>query len=108
MTLGLESYSSFNSSMENINSFYLPYDSYSVDHIENRNNYRMPAYHRLDVSINLKEKKWGNELGVLESTMPTTGKTLFLEFTRDINGSPRLSQYSLFPLIPSFTYSFKF
>ena len=55
VTLGLESYSSFNSSMvENINSFYLPFDSYSVDHIENRNNYRMPAYHRLDVSINLK------------------------------------------------------
>ena len=41
----------------------------------------MPAYHRLDVSINLKKEKNGvNEHGVLESTMPTAGKTFFLEF----------------------------
>ncbi len=111
VTLGLESYSSFNSSMvENMNSFNLPYDSYSVDHIENRNNYRMPAYHRLDVSINLKkEKKWGERtwsFGIYNAY--NRQNPFFLEFTRDVNGSPQLSQYSLFPLIPSFTYSFKF
>ena len=27
---------------------------------------------------------------------------------KDENGNPQLSQFSLFPLIPSFTYSFKF
>ena len=111
VTLGLESYSSFNSSMvNNINSFYLPYDSYSVDHIENRNNYRMPAYHRLDVSINMtKEKKWGERtwsFGVYNAY--NRQNPFFLDFTRNGNGDPQLSQFSLFPLIPSFTYSFKF
>ena len=111
VTLGLESYSSFNSSMvNNINSFYLPYDSYSVDHIDNRNNYRMPAYHRLDVSINMtKEKKWGERtwsFGVYNAY--NRQNPFFLDFTRNENGDPQLSQFSLFPLIPSFTYSFKF
>ena len=96
--------------VNNINSFYLPYDSYSVDHIENRNNYRTPAYHRLDVSINMtKEKKWGERtwsFGVYNAY--NRQNPFFLDFTRNENADPQLSQFSLFPLIPSFTYSFKF
>ena len=29
----------------------------TVEHIENRNNYRMPSYHRLDVGVNLHKKR---------------------------------------------------
>jgi hypothetical protein len=121
VTLGLESYSSFNSSLVNdISNFNLdPYNFNSdqnnvevstVNHIESRNNYRMPNYHRLDVSINMKkEKKWGERtwsFGLYNAY--SRQNPFYLEFTRNENGNPQLSQFSLFPLIPSFTYSFKF
>jgi hypothetical protein len=32
-----------------------PYES--VEHIESRNDYRMPSYHRLDIGVNLHKKK---------------------------------------------------
>ena len=121
VTLGQESYSSFNSSLVNdISNFNLNPSSFNfgqdnvnvstVNHIESRNNYRMPNYHRLDVSINMKkEKKWGERtwsFGLYNAY--SRQNPFYLEFTRNENGDPQLSQFSLFPLIPSFTYSFKF
>ena len=112
VTLGLESYSSFNSSMVgDLPNFNLSNPSVTtIDHINSRNNYRMPAYHRLDVSVNIKkEKKWGERtlsFGVYNAY--SRQNPFYLEFTRNENGDPQLSQFSLFPLIPSITYSFKF
>jgi outer membrane receptor for ferrienterochelin and colicin len=113
VTLGLESYSSFNSSMvgdlPNFNLSTNPSVT-TIDHINSRNNYRMPAYHRLDVSVNIKkEKKWGERtlsFGVYNAY--SRQNPFYLDFTRNENGDPQLSQFSLFPLIPSITYSFKF
>ena len=112
VTLGLESYSSFNSSMVgDLPSFNLSNPSVTtVDHINSRNNYRMPSYHRLDVSVNIKkEMKWGERtlsFGVYNAY--SRQNPFYLEFTRNENGDPQLSQFSLFPIIPSITYSFKF
>ena len=121
VTLGLESYSSFNSSLVNdISNFNLNPSPFgfdqdnanvsTVNHIDSRNNYRMPAYHRMDVSINIKkEKKWGERtwsFGLYNAY--SRQNPFYLQFTRNENGNPQLSQFSLFPLIPSFTYSFKF
>ena len=111
VTLAKESYSSFNSSLiGDINNFNLPGQSIEVGHISNRNNYRMPSYHRLDISINIKkQKKWGERtwsFGVYNAY--NRQNPFYLDFTTDINGNPQLSQFSLFPLIPSFTYAFKF
>jgi hypothetical protein len=82
----------------------------TVDHINSRNNYRMPSYHRLDVSVNIKkEMKWGERtlsFGVYNAY--SRQNPFYLDFTRNENGDPQLSQFSLFPLIPSITYSFKF
>ena len=111
VTLAREVYSSFNSSLiYDVNNFNLPNQSIEVGHISNRNNYRMPNYHRLDISINLiKQKKWGERtlsIGVYNAY--NRQNPFYLEFTNDVNGNPQLSQFSLFPLIPSFTYAFKF
>ena len=115
VTLGLESYSSLNTSLvDDIYNFNLNNNFgnniSTVDHIEGRNNYRMPNYHRLDISINMKkEKKWGERtwsFGLYNAY--SRQNPFYLEFTRDQSGNPQLSQFSLFPLIPSFTYSFKF
>ena len=70
----------------------------------------MPNDHRLDISFNMKkEKKWGERtwsFGLYNAY--SRQNPFYLEFTRDRSGNPQLSQFSLFPLIPSFTYSFKF
>ena len=91
-----------------------------------RNNYRMPAYHRLDLGINLHKKmkrgtrtwsfsiynvynnmnpfmlQWGMKYGDY-ITNSVTGEQV-------LKGDPEviLNKFSLFPLIPSISYSFKF
>ena len=81
-----------------------------IEHISSRNNYRMPNYHRLDISINIKkERKWGERtwsFGLYNAY--SRQNPFYLQFTRDERGNSQLSQFSLFPIIPSFTYSFKF
>jgi hypothetical protein len=81
-----------------------------VEHIEQRNNYRMPAYHRLDISINFKkEKKWGERtFSVGVYNIYNRQNPFYLEFGYDDNNNRQLFQYSLFPLIPSINYAFKF
>ena len=81
-----------------------------IEHISSRNNYRMPSYHRLDWSLNfVKQKKWGERtISVGVYNMYNRQNPFYLEFTSDRNGNTQLSQYSLFPIIPSFNYSFKF
>ncbi len=102
VTLGLERYLSFD------NVFGSGYGE--IEHIESRNNYRMPAYHRLDLGVNLhKKKKWGEQtwsFGVYNAY--SRQNPFFLEFGYNDNNQRALKQYSLFPIIPSFNYSFKF
>lgn len=102
---------------------YLSYDNntqYSyyqnIEYIGKRNNFRMPAYHRLDVGINFhKEKKWGQRtwsLGLYNAY--SRQNPFFVYFSTDysFNGNNNynkvLKQVSLFPIIPSISYSFKF
>jgi hypothetical protein len=81
-----------------------------IEHIENRNNYRMPAYHRLDLGVNLhKTKKWGEatwSFGVYNAYSRIN--PFYLEFGRDDNGRRKLYKIGLFPIIPSISYNFKF
>ncbi len=80
-----------------------------IEHYDNRNGYRMPSYHRLDVGVNLhKDKKWGHRVwsfGVYNAY--NRKNPFFLEFGYD-NNNRVLKQYSLFPIIPSVRYSFTF
>ncbi len=81
-----------------------------IGHIESRNNYRMPAYHRLDVGVNLHKKtRWGERtwnFGLYNAY--SRQNPFFLYFTTDEQRNQRLTQLSLFPILPSFTYNFKF
>ncbi len=102
VTLGLERYLSFDNVFGS--------GAGEIEHIESRNNYRMPAYHRLDLGVNLhKKKKWGEQtwsFGVYNAY--SRQNPFFLEFGYNNNNQRVLKQYSLFPIIPSFNYSFKF
>jgi len=74
---------------------------------ESRNNFRLPAYHRLDLSINFKkEKKWGERtwhFGVYN--LYNRQNPFFVDFD---NFNREIIQYTLFTTIPFVRYSYKF
>ena len=55
VTLGVARYNSLNLDYYNPGEYYYG----EIEYFKGRNGYRMPAYHRLDLSINLKKKKMG-------------------------------------------------
>jgi hypothetical protein len=82
-----------------------------VNHIDQRNGYRMPSYHRLDVGVNIhKPKKWGEatwSFGLYNAY--NRQNPFYLDIGYLKNGNEKvLKQISLFPILPSISYSFKF
>ncbi|MDG1160227.1 MAG: TonB-dependent receptor [Flavobacteriales bacterium] len=81
-----------------------------AEYIDERNGYRMPAYHRLDVGVNLhKETKYGQRtwsFGLYNAY--NRQNPFFLYFKNEGFGNRGLYQISLFPVIPAFTYNFEF
>ncbi len=91
--------------------------SSSYEYFGERNNYRMPSYHRMDVGFNFhKQKKHGIRtwnLSLYNAYSRQNPFFLYFESTTDAEynqtGKARkLTQLSLFPIIPSITYSYKF
>jgi outer membrane cobalamin receptor len=79
----------------------------------NRNGYRMRDYHRLDVSVSFKkEKKWGERtwtFGLYNAYSRKNPFYLDIEYRGEYGvREARFVQYSLFPILPSVRYSFKF
>jgi outer membrane receptor for ferrienterochelin and colicin len=83
---------------------------YTIDQVSGRNNFREPAYHRLDLSVtHTKQKKWGEaswQFGVYNAYNRIN--IFFMDFGSDDNGNRVLKGYGLFPMIPSVSYAFKF
>lgn len=82
---------------------------HTIKHIEHRNNFRMPAYHRLDIGFNFKkEKKRGVRTWSFGAYNAYNNKNpFFLTFGWE-KGERVLMQYSLFPIIPSVSWKFDF
>ncbi|MDQ3190128.1 MAG: TonB-dependent receptor [Bacteroidota bacterium] len=89
-------------------SFYNYYNE--IEYYESRNGFRMRAYHRMDVGINFrKEKKWGERtINVSAYNAYNRKNPYFYAFGNDEIGNRVIKQYSLFPLLPSISYNFKF
>jgi hypothetical protein len=86
---------------------------FNVKEYGQKNNYRMAPYHRLDLGIQFhKEKKWGERIWEISVYNVYNRKNPFfydIEYHSAYGRSyTRLKQVSLFPVIPSFSYSFKF
>jgi hypothetical protein len=82
-----------------------------INYYGSRNSFRMRAYHRLDLSFSfIKQKKWGERrwtIGVYNAYNRRNPFYMDLGYSED--GRRRVFyQYSLFPVIPSVAYSFKF
>jgi len=95
---------------------YEPYLNY-IDNVQERNNYRTPNYHRLDLGVNFhKKKKWGERtwsVGLYNAYFRQNYFFIYIDYDYDNytgTGEPKkvLKQVSLFPGIPYVSYSFKF
>jgi outer membrane cobalamin receptor len=77
-----------------------------------KNAFRMRAYHKLDIGVNFrKEKKWGERTwNISIYNVYNRQNPHYYYFTGSDNndGSLKLMQQSLFPILPSVSYSFKF
>lgn len=86
----------------------------TIENFDRRNDYRMAAYHRLDLSVNLHKEKqikavkyertWSFGLYNAYSRK----NPFYLYFSYDNNGNRVLKQVSLFPVIPFISWGFKF
>jgi len=78
---------------------------------EGRNGYRMNDYHRMDVNISLhKEKKWGERtwnFGAYNLYNRLNPFFIYQQYDYMTNTN-NYKQVSLFPIIPSVSYEFKF
>lgn len=93
-------------------------DQYSyryLQHYSTRNDYRMRAYHRMDVSVSFsKKKKWGHREWVVSFyNLYSRRNPFYIEqrATEDFTSESREERFrelTLFPVIPSVSYRFKF
>lgn len=86
------------------------YQENNVQYYDGRNGFRMPAYHRLDLSFNMhkKLKKATRTWSIGIYNVYNRKNPYYLYFGYDEQGRKRLTQISLFPIIPSFSYSLTF
>lgn len=92
---------------------YLPY----VDNVQERNNYRTPAYHRLDISFNFNKKtKWGKRtwsLGLYNAYFRQNSFFIYIDYDYDnydpsVEPEKVLKSVSIFPGMPYVSWSFEF
>ena len=82
----------------------------SASYISGRNNYRMPNYHRMDISLN-----WHKPLRHGSRTINVSVYNVYNHLNPYLlypetswNGKNQLTQLSIFPIIPSISYLWKF
>ena len=96
---------------------YYYYWTNETPYIESRNNFRMPTYHRMDASVNFhKELKHGVRTVNISVYNLYNRQNPFIVYEKE--GTPcvidgmhygsSLVQLSLFPIIPSISYNYKF
>ncbi|MDL2277947.1 TonB-dependent receptor, partial [Parabacteroides sp. OttesenSCG-928-G07] len=90
-----------------------PVDGYEVPYFTERNGYRAPAYHRLDIEatkVLKKTKKFTSELSIGLYNAYGRENPYMIEFKTNKDDPNKLStyQYSLFKFMPSVSWNFKF
>jgi len=81
-----------------------------IEYYNGKNGFREPSYHRLDFSFNRHKKKdWGEQTWSFGAyNIYNRQNPFYLYFGYDNNNTRQLRQVSLFPIIPSISYSFSF
>jgi hypothetical protein len=87
----------------------------TIDHYGERNSYRMRDYHRMDISYTItKKKRWGERSWSFGAyNLYSRKNPFYMDLNQRWDESQSkvvkyFTEYSLFPIIPSITYRFKF
>lgn len=83
-------------------------DGYTVEHISSRNNYRLPNYARLDIGVNFHR-----QFKMRENISSTWNISIYNVLNRNnpfmvYDGYDSLKQLSIFPILPSVSYTLHF
>ena len=125
VTLSLEDYDSSGGLKPRPGDGYYDYDtpgSYDpIDYYEGRNNYQLPAYHRLDLGIKIYRPKKKGRMGIWTISVYNVYSRMnpFMIYkkdkeVRDPNSSsgydyiPVFKTVGIMPIIPSVSYTYKF
>ena len=84
-----------------------------VPYYTERNGYRMPDYHRLDLAVTLHSKKKRRfqsdySLSIYNAYARQNAYSISFRESEDNPGTTEAVQLSLFSIVPSFTWNFKF
>jgi hypothetical protein len=82
-----------------------------VTHYADRNSDRFPPYHRMDIGATFvlkKHKMWEHDLNVSIYNVYARQNAYQITFKTNDNGQSITQQLSLFKIVPSITYNFKF
>lgn len=94
-----------------------PFQEDWVNYYKEKNNVRLPAYHRLDLGLNIYRPLKKGRMGIWNISVwnaycrmnPIAIRTYTMYSDRDKQKiSPRFQTIGLFPLIPSVSYTYKF
>ena len=103
--------------IEGVNSNYGGYGYSQMSFVSSRNNFRLPAYHRMDVSVNFHKKlRRGTRTWNISVYNLYNRQNPFIVYPKSVSRydgsgttySTVLMQRSLFPIIPTFAYIYKF
>lgn len=90
--------------------YYTGPDGSNVQVYGDRNGYRMPAYHRADISIKFSKqrKNWERAWVISAYNVYNRRNPFYIYSSTNNQGNAVFKQMSLFPIIPSISYQFKF
>lgn len=88
-------------------------DGEFVPYYTERNGYRMPDYHRMDLSVTLhgkKRKRFNSDLTLSIYNVYARKNAYSISFreSEDVPGTTEVVKLSLFTIVPSLTWNFKF
>lgn len=85
-----------------------------IEYVTERNNYQLPAYHRLDLGLNVYRPKKRNRMGIWNVSIYNAycrmNPFMVYQSTKTVGDQsfPRFKQMSYFPIIPTVSYTYKF
>ncbi|HEX2629412.1 MAG TPA: TonB-dependent receptor plug domain-containing protein [Chitinophagaceae bacterium] len=89
--------------------YYNPANNRFVDVYTGRNDFRMPSYHRMDIALKMtKQKKRHQRSWVLSVYNVYAQRNPFFIYKEATSVSAEFRKITLLPIIPSFSYQFKF
>ncbi len=122
-TVSLENYYEHSFILPNVPDYSILYDNRNnkIDYYEQRNNYQLPAYHRLDLGIKIYRPKKSGRLGIWSVSVYNVYSRLnpfvLIKDTnwesskvpgKGVDAIPVYKTVGIMPIIPSISYTYKF